>query len=1107
MTDDADTTPEPAIRRVDVDLTLDTFYDALQSVGRPLATASELARELGVSQSVALDALESLARTGRIDSADVETDPRVWFPSDYKETADRERVVVFPGRRQVVVDGPSQFTRAQLSQFAHLEDANRESGYIYEVREEDVWSAPYDEFSGLQRTMRQALGERSDALEEWVRSQWERARKFRLYSHEDGYTVLEAKSADLMGNIAEQELDEGDLRALISDTEAWIADDAVAGVKRTLYEAGYPVLDTRHLDTGDDLPIDLDVDLRDYQNEWVNRFAEKRSGILVGPPGSGKTVAAMGVMSAIEGETLVLVPGRELAAQWKETIVEHTSLSPDVIGEYHGGKKEIRPVTIATYQTAGMDRHRHLFDDRKWGLIVYDEVHHIPSPIHRRSASLQAKHRLGLSVDGETMVPIRNGEELSMRPIAEFAEEHLAAGPGMERLSGVETLGVTEDGAVEWTPIQAVMRHRYDGQMYRVRGRNGREVTVTGDHSLIVFDGETMEITSKVAAELSETDYLLQPEAVPAPGVTDQTVDVMGLLDEGYVLIDDDTPESVFDPLYEHGVGDNKSRYNWKSRRSIPLSVAREIDLNRECIKGVYVHGRHSYIPPEVSTEAFARLLGLFVADGALDDGRVEFYATDSDRKSEVAAFEQVIRGVCPEVDISYVTNGENCTTLRVTGPLVRVLRSLGLSNGARDKSVPSVVLSNPTAYEPFIEGIVLGDGHRAKRERGKEMVTISTSSKQLAAGLNLLLAARGYVGGEYHRNPEVGVREGDHDTVENYLVRFNPNNDGQTGRLSLTPFTEPLQRAYDEAERYGPRRADGGTFESGLAERMRLNDDELSAVTQRGDVDAEWLTETDVAMLDVESVVEVDSEDEYVYDLSTGTENFLGDHLFCHNSATPIREDDKQQEIYTLIGPPIGTNWAALFDAGYVAEPEIEIRLVPWADDEARREYDAAVGHDKRKAAAENPAKLPEIEAILREHRGEKALVFVEYIEQGEQIAEALSVPFVSGEMRHARRRKLFDEFRHGARDVLVVSRVADEGIDLPGAEIAIAASGLGGSRRQGAQRAGRTMRPVGKARMYVLATRASKEEEFARSRTRHLQGKGIRVQERGAETAEESE
>jgi DNA excision repair protein ERCC-3 len=216
---------------------------------------------------------------------------------------------------------------------------------------------------------------------------------------------------------------------------------------------------------------------------------------------------------------------------------------------------------------------------------------------------------------------------------------------------------------------------------------------------------------------------------------------------------------------------------------------------------------------------------------------------------------------------------------------------------------------------------------------------------------------------------------------------------------------------------------------------------------------------------------------------------------------ATPIREDDKQEEIFTLVGPPIGTNWSALFEAGYVAEPEIEIRLVPWADDAQAEAYQDARGHARRQAAAENPAKGAEIRAILRDHPGSKALVFVEYIEQGDRLAEELGAPFVSGELPHARRRKLFDEFRNGPRDVLVVSRVGDEGIDLPEAEIAIDASGLGGSRRQGAQRAGRTMRPVGKARMYVLATRGTEEEDFARQRTRHLQGKGIRVSETESE------
>jgi DNA excision repair protein ERCC-3 len=102
---------------------------------------------------------------------------------------------------------------------------------------------------------------------------------------------------------------------------------------------------------------------------------------------------------------------------------------------------------------------------------------------------------------------------------------------------------------------------------------------------------------------------------------------------------------------------------------------------------------------------------------------------------------------------------------------------------------------------------------------------------------------------------------------------------------------------------------------------------------------------------------------------------------------------------------------------------------------------------------------------------------------------------------MPHHRREKLFEQFREGTLSTLVVSRVGDEGIDLPSAELAVVASGLGGSRRQGAQRAGRTMRPTGGARMFVLATLGTQEEEFARQRMRYLAEKGVRVTERDAE------
>ncbi|MGB9965271.1 DEAD/DEAH box helicase [Halobacterium sp. CBA1126] len=597
------------------DISKEAFHDALEAAGRPVATAAQVARELGCTQAEAADALAELAESGDVERADVENDPVVWYPRDWLELTDRERVVVFPDRRELVVDQPAQFTRAQLSRFAHLADTTRTGSYRYVVREEDVWAAPFDSLDDLLAAMDEVLPRDCPGLTDWVEEQWTRATRFRLTTHEDGYVVLEAKTESLMGNVADQHLADDVIRAPISDTEAWVAEEKVAELKRTLYEAGYPVQDERDLESGEPLDVDLDLELRDYQRDWVERFVDASSGVLVGPPGSGKTVAAMGVLEAVGGETLILVPSRELAAQWREELLEHTSLERDQVGEYHGGEKNVRPVTIATYQTAGMDRHRHVFDDREWGLVVYDEVHHIPAEVARRSADLQSKHRLGLT--------------------------------------------------------------------------------------------------------------------------------------------------------------------------------------------------------------------------------------------------------------------------------------------------------------------------------------------------------------------------------------------------------------------------------------------------------------------------------------------------------ATPVREDDKEEDIYTLVGPPIGTDWDALFEAGYVAEPTVEIRYVPWRDDDARHEYAAASGHTRRRLAAENPAKDEEVRHLLRQHADKQALVFVDYLEQGERIAEAIDAPFVSGETRHVEREALFDQFRTGALDALVVSRIGDEGIDLPDAELAVVASGLGGSRRQGAQRAGRTMRPGGQSLLFVLATRGTEEEDDARSRMRHLAAKGVRVTESGSEQA----
>ncbi|MFP4530538.1 MAG: DEAD/DEAH box helicase [Halodesulfurarchaeum sp.] len=594
----------------DHETAIEAFRDAIEAVERPVLTASDVAAALDCTQADADDLLEGLVEAGQVSRIGVETDPVVFFAEQWTRSITRERIVPFPDSHEVIVDQPKQFTRAQLSQFARLAETNGQAGYRYEIRREDVWAAPHDSFESLRGTVRDVLGREAPKLEEWIESQWKRARQFTLRTHEEGYTVLEAASDSLMGNVAREELGEEHLHGPIDDDTSWVVEGSEAELKRILYDAGYPVRDERDLEAGDHLDLSLFVELRDYQRDWLERFLEAGSGVLVGPAGSGKTIAAIGILAALEAETLVLVPTRELAGQWREELLRHTDLTPDQIGEFHGGEKEIRPVTVATYQIASMEQHRGLFDSRRWGLIVYDEAHRVPSPVTRSTADLQGKHRLGLT--------------------------------------------------------------------------------------------------------------------------------------------------------------------------------------------------------------------------------------------------------------------------------------------------------------------------------------------------------------------------------------------------------------------------------------------------------------------------------------------------------ASPLREDDRERDIYTLIGPPIGTDWDALFDAGFVEQPAVEIRYVPWRADGARERYVESSHHRKRQLAATNPAKIEAVRDVLAERPDAKTLLFVEYLDQGEELAAELEVPFVSGETPHAERAKLFQAFRRGEHQTLIVSRVGDEGIDLPDAELAVIASGLGGSRRQGTQRAGRLMRPSGNAEVVVLATASSREADFALQQMHHLSSKGVPVTER---------
>jgi DNA excision repair protein ERCC-3 len=176
-------------------------------------------------------------------------------------------------------------------------------------------------------------------------------------------------------------------------------------LKQALLKLGWPAEDLAGYVDGEAHPIELMTDrwaLRPYQVAAVEGFWHGGSGVVVLPCGAGKTLVGAGAMARAQATTLILVTNTVAARQWRDELVRRTSLTEDEIGEYSGAKKEIRPVTIATYQVLttrrkGSYAHLELLDARDWGLIVYDEVHLLPAPIFRMTADLQARRRLGLT--------------------------------------------------------------------------------------------------------------------------------------------------------------------------------------------------------------------------------------------------------------------------------------------------------------------------------------------------------------------------------------------------------------------------------------------------------------------------------------------------------------------------------------------------------------------------------------------------------------------------------------------------------------------------------------------------------------------------------------
>jgi DNA excision repair protein ERCC-3 len=196
------------------------------------------------------------------------------------------------------------------------------------------------------------------------------------------------------------------LGARIADDTLVVPPSERGRLKQALLRVGWPADDRAGYVDGASYPVLLDdstgFSLRGYQVEAIDAFLASGTGVVVLPCGAGKTLVGAGALARASARTLILVTNTVSARQWRAELIARTSLTDAEIGEYSGERKDIRPITIATYQilisrAKGEYRHFAVFDAEDWGLVIYDEVHLLPAPVFRMTADIQSRRRLGLT--------------------------------------------------------------------------------------------------------------------------------------------------------------------------------------------------------------------------------------------------------------------------------------------------------------------------------------------------------------------------------------------------------------------------------------------------------------------------------------------------------------------------------------------------------------------------------------------------------------------------------------------------------------------------------------------------------------------------------------
>jgi DNA excision repair protein ERCC-3 len=335
-------------------------------------------------------------------------------------TNDRPAIVQSDRSILLETDGPNfEDARDCLAGFAELVKSP-EHIHTYRLTPLSLWNAAAaglsakDILKGLEQYSKYEIPQNIEAE---IEEQIGRYGRLKLYREEGDRLVIASDDPLLIMELLNQKSVQPYVEGSPDGKRIFVKPADRGNVKCALIKLGFPVEDLAGYADGAPLEIGLletsrsgkTFGLRKYQQEsvdafWVGGANTGGSGVVVLPCGAGKTVVAIGALATVKTHTLILTTNTVALRQWKNEILDKTDLTPEDVGEYSGENKEIKPVTLATYQVLTWRKtkdspfeHFDLFDKGQWGLIIYDEVHLLPAPVFRATASLQARRRLGLT--------------------------------------------------------------------------------------------------------------------------------------------------------------------------------------------------------------------------------------------------------------------------------------------------------------------------------------------------------------------------------------------------------------------------------------------------------------------------------------------------------------------------------------------------------------------------------------------------------------------------------------------------------------------------------------------------------------------------------------